>query len=203
MSADDRFRDVDWEEILYKLTARARHLFASAYAKGYGNALARTCCDPDDLARSVVLDALQYEKVKYKPGKGASLSTFLCKVLEDDFKDLLRKGKRLNRRLSTIDSGSERESELPSERGVVYDLDDDGRGATAIELRAAALHAADGDKELEDYVTAAFDCGAVTRADQATCLMIQPSDITNRRKKFLRLLTPDPTNHPKKLGGTE
>ena len=102
--------------------------------------------------------------MKYKPGKGASLSTFLCKVLEDDFKDLLRKGKRLNRRLSTIDSGSERESELPSERGVAYDLDDDGRGATAIELRAAALHAADGDKELEDYVTAAFDCGAVTRA---------------------------------------
>ncbi|SRR6266568_590014 len=203
MSADDRFRDVDWEEILYKLTVRARHLFATAQTKGYGNALARACCDPDDLARSVVLDALQYEKVKYKPGKGASLSTFLCRVLEDDFKDLLRKGKRLNRRLSTLDSGSDREPELPPERGVVYDLSDDSRGARAIELRAVALHVANGDKELEDYVTAAFDCGAVTRADQAACLKVEPSDITNRRKKFLRLLTPDPTNHPKKLGGAE
>ena len=203
MSADDRFRDVDWKEILYKLTARARHLFATARTKGYGNALARVCSDADDLARSVVLDALEYERVKYKPGKGASLSTFLCRVLEDDFKDLLRKGKRLSRRLSTLDPGSDRELELPPERGVVYDLNDDGRGAKAIELRAAALHAANGDRELEDYVTAAFDCGAVTRADQAACLSVQPSDITNRRKKFLRLLTPDPTNHPNKPGGTQ
>jgi DNA-directed RNA polymerase specialized sigma24 family protein len=203
MSADDRFRDVNWEEILYKLTARARHLFASARAKGYGNALARVCADPDDLADSVFLAALQYEKVKYKPGKGASLSTFLCKVLEDDFKDLLRKGRRLNRRLSTLDARAGRDPELPPEPGVVYDVNDGGHGAKVIDLRAAALHAADGDGELEDYVTAAFDCGAVTRADQASCLNVQPSNITNRRKKFLRLFDPDPTDNQKKLGGGE
>jgi hypothetical protein len=201
MSADDRFRDVDWEVLLYKLTVRARHLFATARAKRYGNALARACADPDDLARSVISDALRYEKVKYKPGKGASLSTFLCRVLEDDFKDLLRKGNRLDQRLSTLDPIADRDPGLPRERGVVYERNDDGSGAALVELRAVALHAANGDHELEEYVTAAFDCGAVTRADQAACLKVPPSDITNLRKKFLRLFPPGSTNHPTKAGG--
>ena len=201
MSIDDRFRNVDWEELLYKLTARARQLFAAARARGYGNALARACTDPDDLARSVILAALKYEKVRYKAGKGASLSTFLCIVLEADFKDLLRKGGRLNRRLETLDSSVEPDS--PQARGVVFDVSDDGDGAKAIDLRAAALHAADGVPELQDYVTAAFDCGAVTRADQALCLEVPPSEITNRRKKFLRLLTPRSTDDQNELGGEE
>ena len=201
MSIDDRFRDVDWEELLYKLTARARQLFAAARARGYGNALARGCADPDDLARSVILDALQYKTVRYKASKGASLSTFLCIVLEADFKDLLRKGGRLNRRLETLDSNVETDS--PQERGVVFDVSDDGNGAKAIDLRAAALHAAGGVPELRDYVTAAFDCGAVTRADQALCLEVPPSEITNRRKKFLRLLTPSPIDNQNKPGGEE
>jgi meso-butanediol dehydrogenase / (S,S)-butanediol dehydrogenase / diacetyl reductase len=34
MSVDERFSDVDWEELLYKLTARARQLFAAAKARG-------------------------------------------------------------------------------------------------------------------------------------------------------------------------
>ncbi len=35
MSVDERFSDVDWEELLYKLTARARQRFAAAKARGY------------------------------------------------------------------------------------------------------------------------------------------------------------------------
>jgi hypothetical protein len=35
MSVDERFSDVDWEELLYKLTARARQPFAAAKARGY------------------------------------------------------------------------------------------------------------------------------------------------------------------------
>ncbi len=200
MSVDDRFRDVDWEVILYKLTVRARQLFVSAQARGCGNALARACVDPDDLARSVIAEALKYERVKYKPSKGASLSTFLCKVLERDFIDLLRKGIRLDRSLETL---ADRDPELPREPGVVYDVNDDGKSAKMVELRAIALQAVDGQKQLEDYVTAVFDCGAVTRADQAACLEVSPSEVTNRRKKFMRLLTPASTNHPKKPGGEE
>lgn len=199
MSVDERFRDVDWEEVLYKLAARARQLFAAAKARGYGNALARVCADPDDLAYSVILAALEYDKVRYKSGKGASLSTFLCLVLEADFKDLLRKGSRLNKRLETLDPTVEPDS--PEESGVVSDLSDHGDGARAVDLRAAALHAVSGDAELQDYVTAAFDCGAVTRADQALCLGVPPSEITNRRKKFLRLLTPGSTNNETGSGG--
>lgn len=201
MSVDDRFRDVVWEEVLFKLTVRALQLFAAAKAKGYGNALARVCTDPDDLARSVVLAALQYDKVKYKPGKGASVSTFLCKVLEDDFKDLLRKGKRLDRRLETLDPMAVRDTELEPDHGLVRGDDDEGEGARLIELRAAALHAANGDGALTDYVTAAFDGGAATRADQAACLDVRPSDITNRRKRLLKLLSPDPTSRTKTPGG--
>jgi DNA-directed RNA polymerase specialized sigma24 family protein len=201
MSVDDRFRDVVWEEVLFKLTVRARQLFAAAKAKGYGNALARVFTDPDDLAGSVFLAALEYNTVKYKPAKGASLSTFLCRVLEDDFKDLLRKGKRLDKRLQTLDPTAVQDPELESDHGLVRGLDDDGEGARLIELRAAALHAANGDRALTDYVTAAFDCGAATRSDQAACLDVQPSDITNRRKRLLKLLSPDPTSRSKTPGG--
>ena len=188
MSADDRFRGIDWKDVLHRLTLHSRHLFASARAKGYGNALARACVDPDDLARTVLAAVLQNETVKYKPGKGASLTTFLSRVLEDDFKDLLRKGMRLNRRLATLDVTAVRDAELPSEPGVVYELGDDGQSGKVIHLRAAALHAANGNKELEEYLTAAFDCGASKRADQAELLGVPPSIITNRRKRFLKLL---------------
>ncbi|HYW38279.1 MAG TPA: hypothetical protein VE957_09215 [Terriglobales bacterium] len=198
MSVDDRFRDVDWEVILYKLTVRARQLFVSARARGCGNALARACVDPDDLARSVIAEALKYERVKYKPDKGASLSTFLCNVLERDFIDLLRKGIRLDRSLETL---ADRHPELSREPGVVYDVNDDGKSAEMVELRAIALQAVDGQKQLEDYVTAVFDCGAATRDDQAKCLDVSPSEVTNLRKKFIRLLNPTSTNHPKKTGG--
>ena len=203
MSADDRFRGVDWKDVLHRLTLHSRHLFATARAKGYGNAIARACADPDDLARAVIADALQNEKVKYKPSKGASLITFLCRVLEDDFKDLLRKGMRLNRRLATLEAASDRDPELPAEPGVVYELGDDGQGGKVIELRASALHAAKGNRDLEDYVTAAFDCGASKRADQAELLGVTPSAITNRRKKFLRLLTPDAQSASGDSGGEE
>lgn len=159
--------------------------------------------DPDDLARTVILDVLQNEKVKYKPSKGASLITFLRRVLEDDFKDLLRKGLRLNRRLATLEAAADRDPELLAEPGVVYDLGDDGQGGKVIQLRAAALHVAKGNRELEDYVTAAFDCGASKRADQAELLGVPPRTITNRRKKFLRLLTPDTQGASGDSGGEE
>ena len=77
---------------------------------------------------------MQNETVKYKPGKGASLTTFLCRVLDDDFKDLLRKGMRLNRRLVTLEVTADRDAEMPSEPGVVYDLGDDGQGGKVIQL---------------------------------------------------------------------
>jgi DNA-directed RNA polymerase specialized sigma24 family protein len=201
MSVDERFRDVDWEEVLYKLVLRARQLFAAARARGWGNALARVAVDPDDLAYAVVLSALQYDTVKYKSSKGASLTTFLCLVLERDFKDLLRKGFRLARCVEALDPQVERDA--PEALGVLSDVSDDGDGATAITLRAAALHAAKNDQELQDYLTAAFDCGAVTRADQALSLEVPPSEITNRRKKFLRLFTPDPTDKNDSPGGEE
>jgi len=201
MAVDDRFRDVDWELVLYKLTLRARQLFAAARAKGYGNALARTGVDAGDLARSVIAEALKNERVKYKPSKGASLSTFLSLVLERDFKDLLRKGSRLHQRLDTLGSSAGREDDGPREQGIVYDLPDGGEGAKIVELRAAALQAVNGQRDLEDYVTAAFDFAAVTRADQASCLEVPPSEVTNRRKKFLRLLSPASTNGPKNSGG--
>jgi DNA-directed RNA polymerase specialized sigma24 family protein len=200
MSVDDRFRDVDWEVILYKLTVRARQLFWAAQAKGYRNALARACTDPDDLARSVIAEVLQNERVKYKPGKGASLSTFLCKVLERDFIDLLRKGIRLDRRLDAIE---DLKPESPREPGIVYDVNDGGKSARRVELRAIALQAAGSQKDLEDYVTAAFDCNAVTRADQAICLGVSPSEVTNLRKKFMRQLALTSTNDSREIEGEE
>jgi len=200
MSVDDRFRDVDWEVVLYKLTVRARQLFLTAQAKGYRNALARACTDPDDLARSVIAEALKNDRVKYKPGKGASLSTFLCKVLERDFIDLLRKGIRLDRRLDAIE---DLKPESPRELGVVYDVNDGGKSAKRLELRAIALRAAVGQKDLEDYVTAAFDCGAVTRSDAATCLEVSPSEVTNLRKKLMRHLGLTSTNDSNETGGEE
>jgi hypothetical protein len=201
MSVDDRFRDVDWEDLLHRLALRARHLFAAARAKGWGNALARVAVDPDDLACSVILCALQYESVKYKPGQGASLTTFLCLVLERDFQDLLRKGFRLARCVETLDPHVA--PDAPESVGVLPDVSDQGDGAAAIDLRGAALHAAKDDRELQDYLTAAFDCGAVTRADQAFSLEVPPSEITNRRKKFLRLFTPNSTDNNDAPGGGE
>ena len=190
MSTDDRFRNVDWEDVLNRLTLRARQLFAAARAKGFGNALARAAVEPDELARSVFVAALEYERVKYKPNKGASLVTFLSRVLEDDFKDLLKKGVRLDNRLVTLDLTAERRPDVPAEPRVVPDVGDGGQTRVIIELRSAALHAARGKPDLEDYVTAAFDCGAATRADQATLLGVSAREITNRRKKMLRLLSP-------------
>lgn len=196
---DDRFRDVDWELILYKLTVRARQLFLTAQARGYGNALARACTDPEDLARSVIAEALKNERVKYKSGKGASLSTFLCKVLERDFIDLLRKGFRLDRSLDAIEH---LKPESPRRGpGLVYDVSDDGESAKRAELRAIALRATGGQKDLEDYVTAAFDCGAVTRADAATCLGVSPSEVTNLRKKLMRHLRLTSTTDSNETGG--
>ncbi len=190
MSADDRFRNVDWEDVLKRLTLRARQLFAAALAKGFGNALARACVEPDELATQVYIAALEYERVKYKPEKGASLVTFLVQVLERDFKDLLRKGMRLDNRLAAVDVDKEHDLDLPRSHRVVTDVGDDGHGSRIMELRAAALHAAKGRPDLEDYVTAAFDCGASKRSDQATLLGVSDSEITNRRKKMLRLLLP-------------
>ena len=194
MSSDDRFRGVDWELVLYRLTLRARQLFGAARAKGYGNALARTCVDPDDLARSVIEAVLENKAVKFKPTKGASLTTFLCHVLESDFKDLLRKGMRLGLRLSTLDANSEFDEESAHDPGVVRDVGDGCESASIVQLRAVALHAANGNKDLEDYLTAVFDCGASKRSDQAELLGVPPSEITNRRKQILRLLGPDVEN---------
>jgi DNA-directed RNA polymerase specialized sigma24 family protein len=203
MSSDDRFRGVDWEIVLYRVTLRARQLFAAARAKGYGNALARACVEPDDLARSVIMAVLENETVKFKPSKGANLTTFLCHVLEDDFKDLLRKGMRLDVRLRTLDAGSEFDEELGAEPGVIRDIGDGCKDANIIQLRAGALHAANGDKQLEEYLTAVFDCGASKRADQAELLGVSPSEITNRRKQMLRLLRPDVENTDTALGCEE
>ena len=203
MSTDDRFRGVDWELVLYQVTVHARRLFAGARAKGYGNALARACTEPDDLARAVITAVLENESVKFKPSKGASLTTFLCRVLEDDFKDLLRKGKRHNLRLKTLDPTSPRDPDLPAERDVVRDRGDEGLKGKLIHLRAVAFHVAQGDKELEDYLTAAFDCSASKRADQAEWLQVPVSEITNRRKKMLRLLKPAVGDTDGDLGSDE
>lgn len=203
MSSDDRFRGVDWEIVLYRVTLRARQLFASARAKGYGNALARTCTDPDDLSRSVIFAVLENNTVKFKPSKGANLTTFLCHVLEDDFKDLLRKGMRLNLRLTTLDPRSEWDEEWGAEAGVIRDMGDKSADANIIQLRAAALHAANGNKELEDYLTAVFDFGASKRSDQAELLGVPASEITNRRKQMLRLFRPDVENADTALGCEE
>jgi DNA-directed RNA polymerase specialized sigma24 family protein len=203
MSSDDRFRGVDWELVLYRLTLRARQLFAAARAKGYGNALARTCVDPDDLALLVIVAVLENTTVKFKPSKGANLTTFLCHVLEDDFKDLLRKGMRLGVRLRTLDTQSEFDEELGAEPGVIRDIGDGCENANIIQLRAAALHAANGNKQLEEYLIAVFDCGASKRADQAELLGVPKSEITNRRKQILRLLRPDVENTDAALGCEE
>lgn len=203
MSSDDRFRGVDWETVVYQVGLRARQLFAAARAKGYGNALARTTVDPDDLAQSVILAVLENKTVSFKPSKGASLSTFLRHVLEDDFKDLLRKGMRLNLRLITLDPHSEWDDESGAEPGVIRDIGDESADANIIQLRAAALHAAKGNKALEDYLTAVFDCGASKRADQAELLGVPASEITNRRKQMLRLFRPDVENADTALGCEE
>jgi DNA-directed RNA polymerase specialized sigma24 family protein len=203
MSTDDRFRGVDWELVLAKLTLRARQLFASAKAKGYGNALARSCTDPDDLARTVIAAVLENESVKFKPSKGASLTTFLSQVLERRFIGLLRQGGRHNSRLKTLDGTSKPDSEFSTEPGVIRDIGDGGQVGKVIHLRAAALHAVNGDKKLEEYVTAAFDCGASKRADQAELLQVAPSEITNLRKKFHRLLKLEVENGNDDLGSEE
>jgi DNA-directed RNA polymerase specialized sigma24 family protein len=196
MSADDQFRNVDWEDVLKRLTLRARQLFAAARAKGFGNALARACVEPDGLARDVYIAALQYQRVKYKPEKGASLVTFLLQVLERDFIDLVRKGMRLDKRLVAVDTTEDRDLDLPRHPGVVTDVADHGDAGRIMELRAAALHAAKGKPDLEDYITAAFDCGASKRSDQATLLGVSVKEITNRRKKMLRLLSPVASETP-------
>jgi DNA-directed RNA polymerase specialized sigma24 family protein len=203
MSNDDRFRGVDWEAVLYRVTLRARQLFAAARAKGYGNALARTSTDPDDLALSVIVSVLENQSVKFKPSKGANLTTFLCHVLEDDFKDLIRKGMRLDVRLRTLDPSSEWDEESGAEPGVIRDIGDESAEANIVELRAAALHAVNGNKPLEDYLIAVFDCGASKRADQAELLGVPASEITNRRKQMLRLFRPDVEDADTALGCEE
>jgi len=203
MSADDRFKDADLNDVLGRLTVRARQLFATARAKGYANALARAGVDPDGLARSVIVAVLEDKTVKYRPSRGANLITFLSHVLENDFVDLIRKGTRLEQRLVTLDSTATSHTEESPEPTVVTDLPDGNAGARRIELRAIAMHAAKGHPELEDYVTAAFDCGAVTRRDQAELLGVSPAEITNRRKQLLKLLNRDAGQAARKVGGSD
>ena len=153
--------------------------------------------EPDGLARDVYIAALEYQRVKYKPEKRASLVTFLLQVLERDFKDLVRKGMRLDKRLVAVNATEDRDPDLPGHPGgVVTDVDDHGDAGRIMELRAAALHAAKGKPDLEDYVTAAFDCGAFKRSDQAMLLGVSVKEVTNRRKKMLRLLSPIASETP-------
>lgn len=188
MSKDDRFKGIDWQDVLYRLTLRSRQLFALARAKGYSAALAHTGVTPDDLAQNVILEALRNETVKFRPG-GASAVTFLRHVLENDFKDLLRKGFHRLAVTQVIDPAADPESDEPKYAGVIPGVGDSFVGARHVELRAALMDLVKGDRELEDYVVAIMDCGARKREDQAELLEVSPAEITNRRKRLLRLLT--------------
>ena len=87
-----------------------------------------------------------------------------------------------------------------AEPGVIWDIGDECADANIIQLRAVTLHAANGSEQLEDYLTAVFDCGASKRADQAELLGVTASEITNRRKQMLRLFRPDVENADAALG---
>jgi len=93
-------------------------------------------------------------------------------------------------RLKTLDPTSPLDPDLPAEPDVARACGAAGLNGKLIHLRAVAFHVAQGDKELENYLTAAFDCNALKRADQAEWLQVPVSEITNRRKKMLRLLKP-------------
>lgn len=186
MSKDDRFKGIDWEDVLYRLTLRARQLFALARARGYSAALAHTGVTPDDLAQQVILEALKDEKVKFRPGR-ASAITFLRHVLENDFKDLLRKGRHRLSVMEVIDTAADPEKEDPRYAGVLPDVGDCDRGARRVELRAVLLDLVKGDTELEAYIVAVVDCGAKKPADQAELLRVPTAEITNLRKRLMRL----------------
>jgi len=186
MSKDDRFKDIEWQDVLYRLTLRARQLFALARARGYSTALAHTGATPEDLAQQVILDALKDEKVKFRPGR-ASAVTFLRRVLDNDFKDLLRKGRHRLSVMEVVDPTADPEKEDLRYAGVVPDVGDCNRGARRVELRAVLMDLVKGDLELEDYMVAVVDCGAKKPADQAELLGVSTAEITNRRKRLMRL----------------
>lgn len=187
MSKDDRFKGIDWQDVLYRLTLRARHLFKMARLKGHSLALEAAGVTPDDLAQGVILDALEDERVKFRPGR-ASAVTFLSRVLENDFKDLLRKGFRLLRKTQVLDAAAEDGADDPRYAGVVSDVSDCDAGATRVQLRAILLDLVKGDPELEDYVVAIVDFQARKPADQAELLRVPVTEITNRRKRLTRLV---------------
>ena len=187
MSKDDRFKGIDWQDVLYRLTLRARQLFALARLKCYSGALALTGLTPDDLAQTVILEALRDETVKFRPG-GASAVTFLCRVLENDFKDLLRKGFHRKKVLRALDPAADGETDDPQYAGALSDVSDSDAGARRVELRAVLMDLVKGNPELEDYVVAIVDCGAKKPADQAALLEVSGAEITNRRKRLMRLV---------------
>jgi DNA-directed RNA polymerase specialized sigma24 family protein len=187
MSKDDRFAGIDWQDVLYRLTVRARQLFAVARLKGRAAALSSTGVIADDLAQTVLLEALRGEKVKFRPG-GASVVTFLSHVLENDFKDLLRKGTHRLKVTQVLDPAAEKEKDNPQHAQIVSDVGDCEAGAKRVEIRAVLLDLVKGDSELEEYVIAVVDCGAKKPSDQATLLSVSSAEITNRRKRLLRLV---------------
>jgi DNA-directed RNA polymerase specialized sigma24 family protein len=186
MSKDDRFKGIDWQDVLYRLTLRARQLFSLACASGYSAALAHTGVTPDDLAQQVILEALKDEKVKFRPGR-ASAITFLRHVLDNDFKDLLRKGRHRLSVMVVVDAAADPEKQDPRYAGVLPDVGDSDRCARRVELRAVLMDLVKGDAELEDYIVAVVDCGAKKPADQAELLGVSVAEITNRRKRLMRL----------------
>src|SRR5207245_967092 len=107
-----RFKGIDWQDVLYRLTLRARQLFVLARLKGYSAALALTGVTPEDLAQTVILEVLRDETVKFRP-RGASAVTFLSRVLENDFKDLLRKGSHRKKVLRALDPAPDGDTDDP------------------------------------------------------------------------------------------
>lgn len=103
------------------------------------------------------------------------------------FKDLLRKGRHRLSVTVVVDAAADPEKEDARYAGVLPDVSDCDRGAQHVELRAVLLDLVKGDPELEEYIVAVVDCGAKKPADQAKLLKVSTAEITNRRKRLMRL----------------
>lgn len=174
-------RNLDWESLLVRLTARAILWFRDRHCYGADAVLPGTAKSATELARNAALEFFKGEKVKWRPKTpDEDPYPLIVEVMRNDFLDLVKKSETKQTVIldATRNKADYRELEL------VRDSNDGFVSAEAASLARSLYPLIKGDQKLKDYIDAVCLCGLRKREDIAELLGITPREVTDLQRRL-------------------
>jgi DNA-directed RNA polymerase specialized sigma24 family protein len=172
----DQYKDVDWDGLYKALSvhARALRLFWKV------NDTFDSGLSESDLVGETLTAFLESKnRLGWKPGKGASLPTYLCRVLHNKFVDHLRRTRKIRGSLDdeVFAKKTLKESDYPAPSAEYKSLEE--------EMLVVVGH----DQELRDLITAVglTDGGHNVNQQLAELMGKSPREVVNLKRRLLNV----------------